>query len=151
MSNLTPEQVDALLRADFKRTSPGLPPKKPRSEGRRIFWAGAIMLCGVLYALFKLSTSTASVVVINATGEDAMSVTVIAGSQRIELGPVGNGAIETAEVLPGEDIALEYQFAKRQTWKAPFTMRPFQSVRLTIIPGGAVQVSYNSPTSPQEK
>ena len=50
----------------------------------------------------------------NVSGEPAASVVLISGEQRVDLGEVGNGAVEQVELLAGHPLQIEYSFGTRR-------------------------------------
>src|ERR1700730_13455344 len=92
MTDLSPEQVRTLLSSDLKSGGPVA--KKPRgSPARNIAWAAAILLAALLYVIFKFTSAPSKVIVVNTSGEDAASVVLLSGDQRVDLGGLGNGEV----------------------------------------------------------
>jgi hypothetical protein len=143
----TPEQLEALLRAGSRRPAG----KAPASGGpsywkrRQLVVSALILLGGLLYALTRTANAPARVTIVNNSGADAVSVTIVSGGQRIELGEMLNGSLQQAKVTPGEPLQVAYDFGTPKVWRAPTPLTAFEEVTVTLAPGGEVQMARESP------
>jgi hypothetical protein len=147
LANLSPDQLRTLLASDLGRASA---PAKASGESkessrRRLFWAGVILLAGLLYVIFRFTTAPSKVIVVNTSGEDAASVIVASGDQRVDLGGLGNGEVRRVELVPGKPLQIEYSFGSRRVWTDPQPMGAFQSVTVFIELGGKIRAVREAP------
>jgi hypothetical protein len=149
--NLNPDQLRALLRSDFSQPSSsaraGSNAFQRAFAQRKLLWAGLIVGVGLLYAVFRVTTSPAKVIVMNISGEAAASVVLISGEQRVDLGEVGNGAVEQVELLAGHPLQIEYSFGTRRVWVDNRTLTPLQVVTVTLTMDRKVRVVRGAPSS----
>ncbi len=145
VTDLTPEQIRGLLSSDFQTSK--RPKSSPRSSARRLFWAGLILTSGVLYAIFRFALAPAKVILITASGEDAVAVSLTTGTQHLDLGPLSNGESKTVQLMPGHPLRVEVRFDTLQTWTNAQPLAPFQSVTLIISVGRRIQTFRQTPWS----
>ncbi len=149
--NLNPEQLRTLLRSDFRQPSPATRSSSSAFSRaftqRKLLWAALIVGVGLLYAVFRVTTSPARVIVMNVSGEPAASVVLISGEQRVDLGEVGNGAVEQVELLAGHPLQIEYSFGTRRVWTDGRTLAPLQVVTVTLTNDQKVRVVHGAPSS----
>ncbi|HUJ15406.1 MAG TPA: hypothetical protein VL284_16590 [Thermoanaerobaculia bacterium] len=147
LADVTPEQLRSLLASDFAgRTSNKRPPKRA-SRWRSIFWAAVILFGGIGYVAFRYTTTPCVVILVNASGEDARSIVLTSGTQRVDLGFVSNGDVRRAEIFPGNALRIESDFAEHHVWTQPEPLQTFQALTIRILPGGQVQVVRQTPWS----
>jgi len=145
LANVTSEQLQNLLASDFKRTAAR--PLKPPSPWRRIFWSAVILLAGIGYVTLRYSTTPSTVIVINVSGEDAASVVLESGGQRVDLGPVANGEIRKVEMGTGHPLRIEYTFEKHRVWTRDEPLSAFEALTVSIGREGHVNVMRETPWS----
>ena len=147
LANLSPDQLRTLLASDLGRASAKAKPRGESKESsrRRLFWAGVILLAGLLYVILRFTSAPSKVIVLNTSGEDAASVIVASGDQRIDLGSLGNGEVRKVELVPGKPLRIEYSFGSRRVWTDPEPMGAFQSVTIFIGTGGKVRAVREEP------
>jgi hypothetical protein len=139
--------MEAMLRAGSKRPSGKAPSAGgPSYWKRRQFLVSAlILLAGLLYALSRTANAPARVTIVNNSGADAVSVAIVSGGQRIELGEMLNGSLQQAKVTPGEPLQIAYDFGTPKVWRATAPLTAFEEVTVTLAPGGEVQMERESP------
>jgi hypothetical protein len=147
LAKLSPDQFRTLLASDLGRTSAraNAGAQSKESSRRRLFWAGVILLAGLLYVIFRFTTAPSKVIVVNTSGEDAASVIVASGDQLVDLGSLGNGEVRRVELVPGKPLQVEYSFGSRHVWTDPQPMGAFQSVTIFIGMGGKVRAVREAP------
>ncbi len=132
LADLSPEQLRTLLASDLGRKT-AVRKESRESPRRRLFWAGVVLLVAMLYVIVRFTTAPSKVLVVNTSGEDAASIIVISGTQRIDLGGVANGEVRKVELMPGKPVAIEYTFDRRRVWTDAEPLAGFHS--LTVFVG----------------
>jgi hypothetical protein len=143
-SKLTPEQVAAILRSGSRKPEPK-PSGSSYWKRRQLIFSAVILIAGLLYALIRTANAPARITIVNNSGADALSVTVVNGAERIELGELLNGGVQQVKVTPGEPLEIRYSFGTPQTWRNPTPLTAFETVTITLAPGTEVQVDRESP------
>jgi hypothetical protein len=144
-ANLSAEQLRALLSSDFKGGRPPAQKQSGRSSRRQIIWAGVILLAGLLYAILRFTSAPSKVIVVNTSGEDAASVILISGTQRIDIGGVGNGEVRKVELMPGKPLRVEYTFDQQRVWNDSEPLAAFHSLTLFIDADRKLRVVREAP------
>ena len=128
--DLSPEQIRTLLSTDFKTSKPVKEPR--RSARRRALWAAVILVAGLVYVILRFTTAPSKVIVVNTSGEDAASVVIESGNQRVDVGGLGNGEVRKVELMPGNPVHIQYTFDQRRVWTDSEPLAPFHSMTVFI-------------------
>lgn len=145
LSNLSPEQLRTLLSSDFKGGSRLGRKKSGPYSRRQAIWAMVILLAGVFYVVLRFTNAPSKVIVVNTSGEDAASVIVVSGQQRIDLGGIANGEVRKVELRSGKPLRIEYTFDQRRVWNDSEPLAPFHSLTIFIGIDRKLRVVRESP------
>jgi hypothetical protein len=147
LANLSPEQLRTLLSGDLKGGRPLVHTESRYSASRRVVWAAAILLAGLLYVVIRFTSAPSKVMVVNTSGEDAASVVVISGNQRVDLGGMANGEVRKVELMPGKPMRIEYTFDQKRVWNDSEPMAAFHALTVFIGMDRKVRVVREAPWS----
>jgi hypothetical protein len=144
--NLSAEQLRVLLASDFKGGRAARAESRQTSR-RQIIWAAAILLAGLFYVVLRFTNAPSKVMLVNTSGEDAASVIVISGNQRVDLGGMANGEVRKVELMPGKPLRVEYTFAQKRVWNDTEPMAAFHALTVYIGIDRKVRVVREAPWS----
>ncbi len=144
MANLSPEQLSTLLSSDLKGRQRRHAESRDSSK-RRIVWAAAVLLVGLLYVIIRFMTAPSKVIVVNTSGEDAASVVIVSGNQRIDIGGIANGEVRQVEMAPGKPLRIEYTFDQKRVWTDSEPLMAFHSLTVFIGIDRKLRIVRESP------
>jgi hypothetical protein len=110
-----------------------------------IVFAAVVAIAGLTYIFVRFAAAPSKIVVVNGSGRQVASVTLISGQQRVDIGGIGNGESRKIDLASGKPLQIDYKFNGRHVWVSPEPLVPLQALTIFIGADEKLRVIRGSP------